>query len=182
MLGAPARRDRRQGACPARWISPHCHLIRASTEPVRRARISYRMRRRPKFPVLKDLDRYRIRRYASRKRQVRPSSPAGASWPPQSTAIFDRRNRHRQKPTLHSASSSAVIRTRPGALLSTWSISSTSWSRRRLPVAREPCSPRSCCATISSSSTSWATSRSARPGGQLLFHPDQASSTKTRRC
>src|SRR5665213_1895644 len=61
---------------------------------------------------------------------------------------------------------------------SIWSISSISWSRRRPPDAVAGC-PRSCCATISSSSTNSATCRSPNPAASSCS-TSSAGSTSAR--
>ena len=61
----------------------------------------------------------------------------------------------------------------PEGVSSTWSISSISSNRRRQPVARADY-PKTCCATISSSSTNSAISRSASPAGNCCSIYQQA--------
>jgi len=131
-------------------------LIRAEHTHRQARSISYRIGG-AKFPVLKDLDKFVFADTPVDEGQVRELA-SGAFLDAKRNAIFigGTGTGTISASASHRPSSAPA----PGGASSTWSISSTSWSRRRLPVAAAV-SPRSCCATISSSSTSWATCRSA---------------------
>jgi DNA replication protein DnaC len=134
-------------------------LIRAERTHRQARSISYRIGG-AKFPVLKDIDTFTFADTPIDEGQVRELA-AGTFLDAKRNAIFIG-GTGTGKTHLCIAVASAVIRARARGASLTWSIWSISWSRRRPPVAADGW-PRSCCATISSSSTNSAICRSVSP-------------------
>jgi DNA replication protein DnaC len=133
-------------------------LIRAERTHRQARSISYRIGG-AKFPVLKDLDKFVFADTPVDEGQIRELA-TGTFLDAKRNAIFIG-GTGTGKTHLGIGVASTVIRTRPGADSSIWSIWSPSSSRRRRP-AEAAAWPKSCCAMISSSSTNSATCRSAR--------------------
>jgi len=143
-------------------------LIRAERTHRQARSISYRIAG-AKFPVLKDIDTFVFADTPVDEGQVRELA-AGAFLDAKRNAIFIG-GTGTGKTHLCIAVAATVIRVRARGASSIWSTWSTSWSRKRPLVVVAGCA-KSCCVTISSSSTNSAICRSAsrRP---VALPPDQ---------
>jgi hypothetical protein len=133
-------------------------LIRAERTHRQARSISYRIGG-AKFPVLKDIDTFTFADTPIDEGQVRELA-AGTFLDAKRNAIFMAPAPAKPICASPSPQRSSVLALEAASL--TWSIWSISWSRRRPPVAADGW-PRSCCATISSSSTNSAICRSVSP-------------------
>jgi hypothetical protein len=134
-------------------------LIRAERTHRQARSISYRIGG-AKFPVLKDLDKFVFADTPVDEGQVRELA-TGAFLDAKRNAIFIG-GPAPAKPICASPSLRRSSAPAPGDASSISSIWSIDWSRKRPPGGPDGC-PRSCCATISSSSTNSAICRSVSP-------------------
>ena len=153
-------------------------LLRAEQTHRQARSISYRIGG-ARFPILKDIDKFVFADTPVDEGQVRELA-TGAFLDAKRNAIFIG-GTGTGKTHLCIGVASAVIRARAREdASSTWSIWLTNSNRKRRPVAVAAW-PRSCCATISSSSMNWATCRSAGLAASCCSIWS-ANSMRTRHC